>query len=417
MNQPDKDALDRIRDLNLRLESEKVDISKEFLRQIARGERPFCAYPWKRLDVTLPDNSTKICSDFPTRLPTFNWPSTEDFHSEKNMWNHPFMQHLRSARETDEEVPYCKLCVKTNKRSHVNLAERDLARKSTVELYRKVIIAADAAGRKTNVADNPFGVGSSPNKSTTFSAVGQSNQLYRLVLNKYNFTNLNNVLLVGAGSAPMSVFLAESCRSLSIVDPSKTRLSRCRELLARASLDAIMVADAALSLKQFNDRDFDGVWIDGRALNASLPHAMFAEVRRILKSDGLIHVHLSPALGAALQEFGRLNSCDASKQSTAAIARAEEIRASILRGPDCDSAGGFLTSATAKHWMRRLGFAVDTAIGINIVKLGNKLDTGAILAGEDSLCDALRTYKRPRIEPDSIFDEAFLSFNATPLPL
>jgi len=189
-----------------------VDISKEFLRQIARGERPFCAYPWKRLDVTLPDNSTKICSDFPTRLPTFNWPSTEDFHSEKNMWNHPFS----------------KLCVKTNKRSHVNLAERDLARKSTVELYRKVIIAADAAGRKTNVADNPFGVGSSPNKSTTFSAVGQSNQLYRLVLNKYNFTNLNNVLLVGAGSAPMSVFLAESCRSLSIVDPSKTRLSRCR---------------------------------------------------------------------------------------------------------------------------------------------------------------------------------------------
>lgn len=54
-------------------------ISKEFKRQIARGEDLRCTYPWNRPDIVLRDNRTKVCYDFPIRLPWIDWPTTEDF--------------------------------------------------------------------------------------------------------------------------------------------------------------------------------------------------------------------------------------------------------------------------------------------------------------------------------------------------
>ncbi|MEP3948396.1 methyltransferase domain-containing protein [Ascidiaceihabitans sp.] len=280
------------------------EISKEFGRQIARGEDPRCTYPWNRLDIVLRDNRTKVCSDFPIRLPRFDWPTTEDFHKEDQMWNHPFMQRMRGGMGTTDAVPFCDICVRSNKRAVNNYDWRRKAQTETRKLYHSIegklredVFRGDLNEIGEGLSEMRF---LKPN-GRTVRLFKDKTMFYRRRVSKHRFFQIGRVLQIGLRNALVSPFLAEANPHFEAADFSRVKGDFMTSVVSRFGIDAKATQLDPLKPLPFADDSFDGVWLDGQTLFRMDRDALFHELKRVLAADGVVHVQEAYGAGMLLR--------------------------------------------------------------------------------------------------------------------
>jgi SAM-dependent methyltransferase len=341
-------------------ESLDTDISREFLAQYVQGQDPFCTRPWKVLKVTLA-NHTKVCCDFFTLLPEFKWPSAKDFHRPDQMWNHPFMQHMRKTMGTLDEVPYCTLCQTKDKRSLRYVDQRAETKRASLELFRRFEDEALAdtyrgsinawKGRLVEFVEQ-LGPG---RQSRPFA---KEEAFYRRAIRAHNFSERGRILLLGAPSPVFAPFLAEVNENLTIADSVVRRAERAANLCRAFHLEPKLAEVTGDAPYPFDDGAFDAVWIDGRMLHESDRQHLFGEVRRVLGPNGTLHVQAAPGPGELLR---------------AALAADDDTFGSLLAalkaGPRRDASHNFFTGQDLRRILRRLGLRLEIALQITTVWL------------------------------------------------
>lgn len=412
------------------------DISKEFGRQIARGEDPRCTYPWNRLDIVLRDNRTKVCSDFPTRLPRFDWPSTEDFHKEDQMWNHPFMQKMRGGMGTPDAVPFCDICVRANKRASKNLAWREQARDDTRKVYQAIEadILRDSYRGTLNEVEHEL------NDMRFQKPEGQLVRLFtdtleysRRRIYKHRFLHLGRVLQMGLRTPLASPFLAEANTSFTAADFSSVKTEYVASVVARFGIETQKVVLDPAAFLPFEDNSFEGIWLDGRALFYCDRDALFAQVNRVLGPDGILHVQEGYGPGMLLRmilrdpfgnngrmevedlliKYGHPDLAEGARETSGIAAtfhalfagdmtdELREMRAAldaslartlILAGLKHQGVGNFFTDAELRRSLRRHSLTIDTVQRARFVAVPTKDVTEeaiALLNGDNALLDTL----------------------------
>lgn len=272
-----------------------TDISREFLLDVERDREPFCSRPWRTLKVTM-TGQTKICCDFFTRLPDFDWPTAQDFHRPDGMWNHPFMQHLRRTMGTQEEVPFCTLCLTKDKRSPEHRGARAEAKAESLEVYRSFEdVAAAPRYRGTLDEHEPLEDFSIPRPNhAPLRPFRRSLADYRRVVRGQGLFGRGRVLQVGAPAPAMAVFHAEANDDLVVTDLDVRALARVRALCAPFGLEPTTAALAADGALPVDDRAFDAAWLDGSLLQRIDRQRLLAEIARALREDGTVYVHRAP---------------------------------------------------------------------------------------------------------------------------
>ncbi|KZL05222.1 Methyltransferase domain protein [Pseudovibrio axinellae] len=452
---------DEKREIYLHYGKEGLSISKEFLKQIALGEAPFCTYPWKRLDIVSGDNRTKVCSDFPTRLPVFNWPTTEDFHNENNMWNHPFMQYMRQNMGTTSAVPYCDLCVRANKRSPKNFDWRDTARSETKKIFTKIEserIAKSYRGCVNKELVNSYNELLWKQRSTV--PFHRSIDEYRKQIWINNLHNSGSLLQIGVKKPAYSIFLAEANENLDIADFSKDRLKLAANTLEHFGLSTSQHHLNGSGKLPFADSSFNAVWIDGEIIYSANREFLFSELRRILKPNSRLHVNRAFSVGELLRRFlnapTNLSGCevtanmsadnnwarqgedilqwqadcvrsphfdelelprDANQKNSGRQFDAIAARSALICGQHYSQPGNFFYADSVRRVLRKLGVTLDVIKGISV----NRLPTSALsklslafLANDHELTAALKQYgeQNPYTHASLATYSAFISFNA-----
>ncbi len=301
-----EDALDAADELDFSADAE-TDLSREFLLLQAQGVDPSCHRPWRVLKVDV-HQKTKVCCDFFTQLPVFEFPTARDFHSEGGMWNHPFMQHMRRTMRTTEEVPFCTLCLTSDKRSPQHAERRAEAKRDSLAIFQRM----DGAVRRNNyrgsiedhnsiLANFEFTL---PDGQVKRPFRGDKD-FYRRLVHAQGFVRRRRVLLFGCASVALAPFLAESCESLTLADPSPGILEQARILCERFDLPTTAATFTKSGDLDLADETFDAVWANGETfLSRSRLIPPLSELSRVLEAGGSLHVRRGPAAGAV---FKRLN--------------------------------------------------------------------------------------------------------------
>lgn len=379
----------------IEFDKSSADISKDFVRQHALGiSEPFCERPWRRLEIKVRDNRTKVCCDFAVKLPEFKWPSIEEFHDENHMWNHPFMQHMRRTLGLPNEVPYCKLCLTTNKRASQNSQKRSEARLDTIELYDKFekdLLRKTYRGRLNNfeetIDEYVYSYGTDIQKNIFRNTVDE----YRDLVRKRGFNNIGNVLQIG-GLGAISPFLAEANTNFTGADFVESKVVFTSNLLKDFGLND----DGQLLDKQgmlpFEDQTFDGIWLQGSLLYSSNRLHFLNEIHRILRYGGRIFVRTAFGLGELLERIlansdrknldtnsvsesvsetdltfqldyiRKLNAVKNLKARDGAIRHdAKLAREAILNGFHYNGFASFFQSNKIRPVLRKFGFEIDIA--------------------------------------------------------
>ena len=372
-----------------------ADISKDFLRQGASGVTElFCERPWRRLEVKVRDNRTKVCCDFAVKLPLFQWPTIEEFHDEKHMWNHPFMQHMRRSMGMPNEIPYCKLCLTTNKRASKNQQAREEARQATVDIYNIIemdILKRSYRGRisqfEHTLEDYVYSFGTTIRKNVFNKPPIE----YRKMVKQRGFIEIGDILQIG-GLGVLSPFLAEANRNLTVADFTEPQVSFASNLLKDFDLEGLSSVLAAHGSLPFDDESFDGVWLAGQYLYGSNRMHFLSEIRRVLRPEGKLFIRsaygagelvnriLNDPTGSAgqnddtsllppqkkdclkadyiknLNAMRNLDAREAAMKTDAILARN-----ALLKGLNHDGLANFMSSKKIGHILKKAGFGKDLA--------------------------------------------------------
>jgi len=111
-------------------------ISHEFVQYAVQGLPALCWSPWRMLKIYIRARA-QVCCSFAHKLPKFGWPTAKQFHDESEMWNHPYMQHMRRTIGKEDELPFCKICRETDKRDVRNADVRRDAMRETQRIAER----------------------------------------------------------------------------------------------------------------------------------------------------------------------------------------------------------------------------------------------------------------------------------------
>ena len=261
-----------------------TDISREFQDDVANGTEPFCPRPWRTLKVTM-TGQTKICCDFFTRLPEFDWPSAKDFHRPDGMWNHPFMQHLRGTMGMPDEVPYCTLCLTKDKRSPGHADLRAEAKLRSMEVYRTFEERALAESYRGTLGEHEHLAEfvQRLENGKDLRPFGKEAPHYRRFIRSRHLFRRGRVLQVGASPPAMSAFLAEANDHLTVADSARPRLERVRDLCASFELEPQTTLVQPASALPFGDDEYDAAFVDGTTLHRADRRQLLAEIVRVVR--------------------------------------------------------------------------------------------------------------------------------------
>ena len=281
----------------------EADTSRGWLGQ----EDAFCVRPWRLLKVTL-TSRTKVCCDFFTLLPEFDFPSAADFHKEDGMWNHPFMQHMRQTLGLPGEVPWCKLCLTADKRAPEHAEQRKQARADSLTLYNK--LDDEAYERRCRgslktytgrLQDFSLRVG----PSAEIKPFREDQFYYRRLLRRRGLDRCKRVLMFGCTMPTYAPFLAESCEQFMVADVSPALSKRAMGLCEAFDLPAIPVSVEDGCRLALETGAVDAIWINGAALAAASDPALLHEFARVLVPEGILHVQRAPSIGQFASTLAR----------------------------------------------------------------------------------------------------------------
>lgn len=370
-----------------------TDISREFMWGALSGEDPFCPRPWRTLKVTL-KGTTRICCDFFTQLPEFDWPSAQDFHAPDRMWNHPFMQHLRSTMGMPDEVSFCTLCLTKDKRSpeHVELRRQTMEESRAV--YRRIEDESFAMHyRGTIGARGPIGevVLRLPN-GREIQPFPQELAYYRRMVRMRHFHRRGHVLQLGVSTPAIAPFLAEANDHLTILGSERpadqVRIDRAAEVCRIFDLDPTAAAADLGAVLPYADDTFDAIWVDGPTLHESDRGHLFAEAARVVRPGGTVLVHVAPGPGALLRRAARATG-----------AELDAILAVLDTGPSHDGPLNIVTVAEVRRTVKRCGMKLDIAspLGQQWLPPGvpGPVATAAVAAEIDRLAASYVVEQRP----------------------
>ena len=332
-------------------ESAATDVSREFLDDVAQGREPFCPRPWRTLKVTM-TGQTKICCDFFTRLPDFDWPAAKDFHRPDGMWNHSFMQHLRRTMGMPDEVPYCTLCLTKDKRSPAHSEQRADARRTSVAIYRTFEEAALAEcyhgslGTHDRLPEFVLPVENGKGLRPFARDAGH----YRRFIRSRHLLQRGRVLQVGASAPAMSAFLAEGNDHLTISDQNQRELGQARDVCTSFDLESHPVRADPHATLPFGDDEFDAAFVEGPTLHRTDRGRLLAEVGRVVRAGGTVHLHRAPAAGALLQRATQAKGDEL-----------EQILAVLAAGTAHDGIFNFVTGNDLRRIAQRCGLRLDVS--------------------------------------------------------
>lgn len=338
---------------DIEVDDADASVSREFLNEQFSGLDSFCQRPWRTLKITL-TSQTRICCDFFTQLPVFDFPDAKDFHKPTGMWNHPYMQHLRSTMGTDEEVPFCTLCLTKDKRSPVYAEERAKAISESFETYRKFEELSNNLSYKGTLGayegrlqDFTLNVGQKWPPLKPFLSDRSS---YRRLVTKSGFQQHGRVLMVGCNQPALAPFLAEACDHLTLVDRSMMLASRAAKLCSSFGLKVSLAEYADKTVLDLEDGAFDAVWFNAQMLAAPFNARILGEVTRVLAQSGRLHIYRVPGPGRLFEE---------------AVARrgefADRLIDALETGPQPDGSL-FFSSEELRPWLRRFNLRLDVAM-------------------------------------------------------
>ena len=306
-------------------------VSREFVKLQVRNLEPMCWAPWRGIKVDT-FSRTKVCSLFAHHLPEFDWPTAKEFHKETGMWNHPFMQHMRSGMGNSRELPFCTFCKTKDKRDPALSEEKRNAVDAQRAIFQEFLEKAGSAGFVGGID----AIDDLVNWSVTVPGAGRllarpfnnDKNTYRKHVRRRGFVGLGNVLYLGCQWAGYAPFLAECGNALTVADLKPRSLQ-----IVRAVLEGLDLPDAQYhrvmnpASLPFADSIFDGVWLDGRWLSTHGRKLVLLELKRVLKPGGRLCAIRAVGAGAAI-----------------ASAETEEAIEAIAKGPAYDGAGSFLTA-------------------------------------------------------------------------
>lgn len=410
----------------LEFDESLADISKDFLRQGASGVTElFCERPWRRLEIKVRDQRTKVCCDFAMKLPLFRWPTIEEFHDEKHMWNHPFMQHMRRSMGMPNEIPYCTLCLTTNKRASKNKQARKEARQKTVDIYNAIeidILKRSYSGRisefEHTLEDYVYSYGAMIKKNIFNKPPFE----YRKMIKQRGFAELGSVLQIGSLGV-LSPFLAEANSNLTVADFSESEVLFASILLKDFGLEGVPSTLATHGSLPFDDESFDGIWMTGRFLYESNRTHFLSEIHRVLRPGGKLFIRSAYGAGELVNRIlqdptGRAGETDdpsflptqkkdylkadfvkspnempnQERRDAAMKIDAVLARHALLSGLNHDGLANFLSSKRIGHILKKVGFEKDLAYPAAVFPFQTKLedDLLALLETDDALSKALQ---------------------------
>ena len=384
-----------------------TDVSREFLDDVAKGVEPFCPRPWRTLKVTM-TGQTKICCDFFIRLPEFDWPTAKDFHRPDGMWNHPFMQHLRRTMGMPDEVPYRTLCLTKDKRSPDHSELRAEARQASIEIYRTFEEAALAEKYRGTLAERE--------RLTEFVLpVTNGKELrpfakeaphYRRFIRSRHLFRRGRVLQIGASVPGMSAFLAEANDSLTIAGSAPLPLERTRDLCAAFGLQLQTTLVRPDSPLPFGEDEFDAAFVEGPTLHRADRGRLLAEVGRVVRTDGTVHVHRAPGPGALFQ-----------RATKAGDRELEQILAALSAGTAHDGSLNFVTTKDLRRITQRCGLRLDVSTPATQQWLSPTVEDSLL---DESTVSDLRhmaaTYATPTTPDGPLGLEQSVTFSTTVAP-
>lgn len=386
-------------------DSTPTNISREFLKLRARNIEPFCSRPWRVLKIKL-NGRTKICCDFATSLPTFDFPTARDFHKRTGMWNHPFMQHMRRTMGRTDEVPYCRLCLTADKRSPKYHGARMISRAATKKLYREL----DDAQRKLtyrgtlenapeNLAD--YRIALTPGRD--YRPFSRTRTAYRRTVSDLGFARKDRVLLFGCQAVAMAPFLAESCRELVIADRNENLLRRAETLCRAFDLGVTAHVIGPENPSPVGDDFFDGIWVHGPSLCHENNTMLLRDFSRLLSHAGTLRVQYAPAVGRLFSSIADVSVEAASRANLLDLLRAGLGEQNEIR---------FVATADLRTLMRRHNLALDIARPIGRIREKFFPVRSALLAAlGDDYDRQMRRYSSELSHSDGQM-ESMLSFSA-----
>ncbi|WP_444946760.1 radical SAM protein [Microbulbifer sp. VTAC004] len=271
---------------------------------------PICWAPWRALKIDIFER-TQVCCNFFRKLPKFKWTNAKDFHSEKNMWNHPYMQHLRETMGTPEEVPFCTLCKSTDKRHLKNDKEkRSIMLKSQKKYYEIVakVSGVELCGKLDSVKSPlpDWSIKSSLPDQRPISPYTKGIDYYRYSVFQHGFHNIGKVLMLARVPAVWAPFLAEVNESVHILSPRRGQCVIAEDVLKAFQFSnykftcleqqLLVAAPSKLDL-------YDAVWLDGLIFEAFSRDEVLLWVRKMLKNGGRLRVIGAPGIGKVAESI------------------------------------------------------------------------------------------------------------------
>ncbi len=382
-------------------------LSREWMKG-APGKVPFCEWPWNDLFVNL-SNETRICCSFFTKLEPFEWPSARDFHKETGMWNHPFMQHMRSKMGTADEVPYCTACLTLDKRDPANRAAVAEAKKESLKVYRRLQTRQPVRGTIDAITiplsewqmEIPGG-----SRTRVIRPFRLDKHHYRTVVQRFRFCDRKKVLLAAPNRDWLAPFLAEMNDEVVIADLD-ARTSRNAPLVCRAlGMDNVSAREGTeAGPLPFEDASFDAIWIHGGILAAARDVALLPELRRILMPKGTLHVHEFPCIGRLIERFV---AGDLSKAG---------FITHLAPGPRLEGPDAYMFRQSLQTALVKAGLSLDKAVvpGLARYKSERKARPFAELGAREMMerLRAPQVLDGLRNDPEALAGmEKFVSFNA-----
>lgn len=279
------------------------------------GLEPKCWAPWRALKIDTFDK-TLVCCNFFRKLPGFTWPDAREFHAPHHMWNHPYMVHLRSTMGTKDEVPFCTLCLQSDKRHLANAEAKKIASRASNATYARIMRAHE--GRQTHGQIDEISGDIRrwrlPGVDRVLFKADEGH--YRSVLAKFGFVGNAHVLHAGANwhTLGFSLFLAEDNDHVTVLSRASEipSLRDAAKALGFANM-TFLPDDAAL-----HDNGFDALWMEQRAYEALTRKGALDFAARVLGPGGRLRVRNARGIGQNV-----LDVLDGAPDAEAALAALE----------------------------------------------------------------------------------------------
>jgi len=292
------------------------------------------------------------------------------------MWNHPFMQQLRSTMNTDDQIPFCSFCLGQVPEGASAQETRRAAMRDSQRIYELVMEETAGIGFSPAIDALPEKLDEwiwedAPEASGLRRPFRKARWEYRREIRLRGFWGLGDILQIGLDRAMSTPFLREANNSLVLADRRGPQRSGAEKLSALLGAPIRAVGPTAFPFRlPFADESFDGVWLQGRWLSLRGRDAVLAEVRRVLRSDGRLQIVAAPGMGVMVDRV-----LNASPRRAASALKALE------RGDDWTGRGGYLTERNLSDVLDRAGFAIDSVRPPNVRRIDGRYRERATFQG------------------------------------